>query len=242
LAATSRLVVGTGITNIWARTAYATTAAQGVLTRTFPGRFLLGLGSSHQPLVERVYRRRYEQPLAQMRQFLDGMDHAIALLDASQPEGTTASRVLAALGPKMLALAAQQADGAFPYLQTPDHTAMARQALGSDALLVVEQMAVVDESPSAARELARRHLSHYLPLPNYQANLARLGFGEDDLADGGSDRLVDALFAWGDVKAVASRVQEQRSAGADHVAVQVIMPSGRSPATQEWRELSGVLL
>jgi probable F420-dependent oxidoreductase len=148
---------------------------------------------------------------------------------------------LAALGPKMLELAASRADGAHPYFVPVEHTAVAREALGAGPLLCVEQAVVVETDPTAAREIARRHMSIYLTLPNYTNNLKRFGWTDDDIADGGTDALTDAIVAWGDLDAIRSRVQAHRDAGADHVAVQVLgSDDGAVPGL--WRELAPALL
>jgi probable F420-dependent oxidoreductase len=212
LASTGHLVVATGIVNIWAWDPAALHRAAAAVNATHPGRFLLGLGVSHKPLVQRL-GREYRQPLAAMRDFLDGLDRAAG-------PGTAPPRVLAALGTKMLELARSRTAGAHPYLVTPDHTAAARQVLGPERLLAPEQAVVVDRDRDRARRIAREYLAVYLTLPNYLANLGRLGLGDSDVAGGGSDRLVDALVPSGDAQAVAKRVREHFDAGADHVCLQ----------------------
>lgn len=234
----TRIVVATGIANIWARDAMAMSAGHKTLTAAFPGRFLLGIGVSHGPAVEGMRGHRYERPLATMRSYLDAMDAAVFL--AAPPEEEPV-RVLAALGPKMLGLAATRTAGAHPYLVPVDHTPLARQALGPDRLLCPEQAVVLETDPAEARRIARRHLRIYLDLPNYANNLRRFGFGDGDLADGGSDRLVDALVAWGDAETAARRVHDHLDAGADHVAVQVIEDDLRALPSAGWRELAGAL-
>jgi probable F420-dependent oxidoreductase len=239
LDATSELVVATGIAGIYSRDALAAACAQRTLTEAFPHRFLLGLGVSHRPAVEGLRGQTYRAPLAAMRAYLDAMDAApyFAVRPAEEPP-----RVLAALGPKMLALAAERSAGALTYLATPEHTASARAVMGPDASLYVEQMAVLETDPAAARAIARRTLAIYLPLANYANNLRRLGFTDGDLADGGSDRLVDAVFVWGDEAAIAARVADQRSAGADHVCVQVLPSEFGGLPLDEWRRLAPALL
>jgi probable F420-dependent oxidoreductase len=151
--------------------------------------------------------------------------------------------VIGGLGPKMLALAAERTAGAHPYNVTAEHTASARQILGAGKLLAPELAVAVERDPVAAREAGRRHLSVYLGLPNYTNNLERLGFTDDDFADNGSDRLVDAIVAWGTTEQIAARVREHLDAGADHVAVQVLVPREHAkPPIDEWRELAGALL
>lgn len=241
LQASERIVVATGIANIWNRTAMAMSAAQRTLTSAFPDRFLLGLGVSHGPMVEGFLGERYERPLTKMRDYLDATDRAPFMADAPAAART---RVLAALGPKMLRLAAENAAGAHPYFVPVEHTAMARQTLGSGPLLCVEQAAVLHTDPEQARAAARAHMALYLTLPNYTNNLRRLGFGDDDFDDGGSDRLVDALVAWGDVDAVAERVRAHHQAGADHVCVQVLgttREDARRLPLEQWRALAPAL-
>jgi probable F420-dependent oxidoreductase len=219
LAATSRMVIATGIANIWVRDPFATLAAQLTLAEAYPERFLLGLGVSHARMVEGKRGHHYSKPFSAMRTYLDAMDRLAASYRAVGP-GMHPPRVLAALGPKMLTLAAERAQGAHPYLVPPEHTAQAREQLGRNRWLIPEQGVVLETNPADARAIARRHLAPYLGLPNYTNNLSRLGF-TDDLAAGGSDRLVDALFAWGNIAQVARRVQDHHDAGADHVCIQV---------------------
>ncbi|MFE3825690.1 LLM class F420-dependent oxidoreductase [Streptomyces sp. NPDC059092] len=225
--ATRRITVATGILSIWQHEASAVAEQVAAVERAAPGRFVLGLGVSHDALAP-----RYARPYTTMVGYLDALDAA--------PEPVPArGRVLAALGPKMLALASERAAGAHPYLVTPEHTAQARAALGPDALLAPELGVVLDTDLDRARTTARAMLSFYLGLPNYTGNLLRLGFTEDDFTDGGSARLLDALFALGDADAVRARVDAYRAAGANHVALQVLTrdPAGALPRT-EWRELA----
>jgi probable F420-dependent oxidoreductase len=168
-----------------------------------------------------------------MRTYLDGLDTAEQPLPRER-------RVLAALGPKMLELARDRAGGAHPYNVTPAHSAIAREALGPDALVATEQAVALTTDATVARAAGRQHLSIYLDLPNYTNNLRRLGFGDEDFADGGSDRLVDALVAWGDEATIAARVQEHRDAGADHVCIQVVNQDADAPRAQ-WRALAASL-
>src|SRR4029450_9590947 len=185
LGATSRIVIATGIANIYARDPVTTAAGQNTLAEAYPGRFLLGLGVSHIPLVEQIRGHSYGNPLTSMRAYLDGMDRAPY---RSVPPSVRPVRVLAALGPGMLRLAAERAGGAHSYFVPPEHTARAREILGSDRLLAVEQAVVLETDPSKAREIARVHTSRYLALPNYVNNLRRLGFSEEDLAGSGGGR------------------------------------------------------
>lgn len=229
LAGTTRMVVATGIVSIWKHSPEETAAAHAELTAAHPGRFLLGLGVSHAFLTDGQYRR----PLAKMREYLDG-------LDAAEPPVPAAERVLAALGPRMLELARDRSGGAHPYLVTPEHTRLAREILGPDRLLAVEQAVVLETDPERARAVGRQHLAIYLQAPNYTNNWLRLGFSEEDLAGGGSDRLVDVLVAWGDAGAIRERVARHHEAGADHVCVQVVTGEFRAPL-EEWRTLASVL-
>ena len=238
LEVTQRIVLATGIANIWNRTPMAMAGVHRTLASAFPDRFLLGLGVSHAPMVEGFLGERYERPLTKMRSYLDAMDAVPFMAGAPAVEPR---RVLAALGPRMLALAAERADGAHPYFVPVEHTAAARQTLGQGPLLCVEQAAVLEQDPGAARATAREHMAIYLGLPNYTNNLRRMGFGDDDIGGGGSDRLVDAIVAWGSLDAVAARVRAHHDAGADHVCVQVLGPTMREPPVAQWRELAPAL-
>jgi probable F420-dependent oxidoreductase len=238
LGATERMTVATGIVPLYARNAMTLNGAWQTIEEAYPGRFVLGIGVSHAPMVEGLQQVEYAPPLATMRSYLDRMDAAPFF--AAKPS-TPPRRVLAALGPKMLALAAERADGALPYNVTPEHTKSAREILGPDRVLAVEQKAVLLEDPTDARRVAREALSVYFGLPNYVNNWKRLGFGDDDVADGGSDRLVDAMVVWGDEGAVRARVQAHRDAGADHVCVQVLATTNEAPL-DEWRRLAPALL
>ena len=233
LAETERVVVATGIASIWARTPTAAANGAATLGEAYPGRFVLGLGVSHAPLVAEL-GREYARPLSTMREYLDAID--ATQYDGPPPQRPVA-RVLAALAPKMLELARDRAQGAHPYLGTTRHTAMARRVLGSGPLLAPEQGFVLERDPARARALGRRHLEPYLQFENYRRNWLRDGFTEDDLARGGSDRLVDELVAWGDDSAVRTRIEEQLDAGADQVVVQAL---GADPQEQLWR-LAGIL-
>ncbi len=223
-AATSSVTIATGVLNIWRQTPEATNAWWAALPPGERDRTLLGLGVSHSQLVGEAWAR----PLAAMRAFLDALD-----VPADH-------RCLAALGPRMLALAGERTAGAHPYLVTPDHTALAREALGPDALVAPEQGVVLETDPGIARALAREAIEGYTGLPNYVNNWKRLGFTDDDVTSL-SDRLVDALVAWGDVDAIAARVAEHRAAGADHVCLQVLQAPGRHPMPRAtWEALAGV--
>ena len=239
LAATNQLTVATGIMNIWARDPLTTTAAQLTLAEAYPNRFLLGLGTSHARLVEEERGHQYEQPVAKMRGYLDAMDQLAQRYRAVRP--LSSPRVLAALGPKMLTLAAERADGAHTYFVPPEHTTQARAVLGDDKLLAVEQAVVLETEPSKARAIARRHTRRYLPLPNYTNNLRRFGFNLADFEHEGSDRLVDAIVAWGDVEDIARRIQAHQAAGADHVCIQVITADVRRLPYETWQLLAQAL-
>jgi probable F420-dependent oxidoreductase len=224
LANTTRLIVASGIANIYARDSFAAAAAQKGLNEQSGDRFLLGLGVSHIPLVKDMRQHEYGKPVATMRAYLEGMAAAPYKSVAPQSPPRT---VLAALGPKMLELAGERADGAHPYNVPPQHTREAREILGPNKLLCVEQAAILETDGSQARALGRQFLKIYMGLPNYVNNWRRLGFSDPDFAGGGSDRLIDAVVAWGDEKAIRKRIDEHWQAGADHVCVQAIGASGR---------------
>jgi probable F420-dependent oxidoreductase len=219
LANTGSLIVASGIANIYARDSFSAAAAQKGLNEQSGGRFLLGLGVSHIPLVEGLRQHQYGKPVATMRSYLQAMGKSRY---QSVPPAAPPKTVLAALGPKMLELSAELADGAHPYNVTPEHTRQARALLGASKLLCVEQGAILETNPAQARATARRFLSIYMGLPNYVNNWRRMGFDDDDFAAGGSDRLVDAVIVWGDEKAIRARIDEHWQAGADHVCVQAI--------------------
>ncbi|MBI2773639.1 MAG: TIGR03620 family F420-dependent LLM class oxidoreductase [Chloroflexi bacterium] len=219
---TDRIPVATGIANTWARDPVAMQNGARALADAFPGRFILGLGVSHAPVVRRRSGGTYEKPLRHMREYLDAMDSArFTAPEPAQP----APRVLAALGPKMLALAGERSAGAHPYFVPLAHTPIARKALGEGPLLAVEQAVVFEEDPISARAIAKEHMADYLRLDNYANNLRRLGWSDDDIA-GPSDRLVDAIVAWGPMKTVIARVRAHLDAGADHVCIQPLAPEG----------------
>ena len=219
-AATRSLTLATGVANIHHRHPGVMHQAAQTLAEQSDGRFVLGLGVSHAPLVEGVRNLPYTRPLAAMREYLDGMDDAPYL---SRPPADPPLRVLAALGPKMLELARDRADGSLSYWTTPTHTAIAREALGPDRLLCVEQKVVLSEDPDTARETARQALAMYANLPNYRNCWLRLGFSDAQI-DERKDDFVDALVAWGDADAAQARIEEHRAAGADHICVQLLPP------------------
>ncbi|MGW5428405.1 LLM class F420-dependent oxidoreductase [Streptomyces sp. NPDC004059] len=228
LEGTGRLVVGTSIQSIWQYDAETSAAAFAEVDTAHPGRFVLGLGVSHAKLAD-----QYRRPYSALVSYLDVLDEAGVPADR---------RVLAALGSKTLELSRDRAAGAVPYLVTPEHTAQAREILGAGPLLAPELKVVLETDPSRARSLARDALAMYLALPNYTNNFLRHGFTEDDLADGGSDRLVDAVFAWGDDSRIRERINAFHQAGADHVALQPITGGDRdSLPREEWRRLASLL-
>lgn len=237
LSATSSLTVATGIASLHARTAQTMQAGWKTVAEAFPNRFILGIGVSHQPMVEGAHKRTYDKPYSTMVEYLDAMDKGLFF---AAPPTAAPRRVLAALGPKMLTLAAERTDGAHPYFTPVEHTALARQTMGPDAFLAPEVAVVFETDPIKAREIARKYMATYLRLPNYTNNLKRMGFGEDDI-NGPSDALVDAIVGWGTTESVVARVQQHLDAGADHVCVQVLTPEmGRLPM-DEWRELASAV-
>jgi probable F420-dependent oxidoreductase len=238
LTAGSRIPLCTGIANIWARDPLAMANGAKALAEAYPGRFILGVGVSHAPSVA-ARGGAYERPLARMRAYLDAMD--AARYDGPEPEHP-APRLLAALGPGMLELAAERAAGAHTYFVPVEHTRVARERLGPGPVLAVEMTTVLDVDPVAARSVARGFAGHYLELPNYADNLRRLGWGEGDVASAGSDALIDAVIPWGGVEAVAERVRHHLEAGADHVAVQVISTAPADLCIRQFRELAPALL
>lgn len=230
LAATSRIVVATGILSIWDYAPEEVAARHAAVTAEHPERFLLGLGVSHEALV----KERYQRPLAAMQAFLDGLDRAA-------PSVPTTQRVLAALGPRMLATARERAAGAHPYMVTPEHTRRARQLLGPDRLLAPEVKVVIDPDPNRALGIARRHVAMYLALPNYANNLRRLGYTDADMAEGGSAELISSVVAWQGTDAIKERVAAHEEAGADHVCVQVLTDDRGVLPRSQWRELAAIL-
>lgn len=236
LAGSERMVLATGVANIYARDPMAMVNGARTLQEAFPGRFVLGIGVSHAPSVAKrgaVYGR----PIETMTAYLDAMDAAAWV----GPSVERPPLVLAALGPRMLELAARRADGAHPYFVPVEHTAFARRHLGPDPVLVVEQTAVIDTDPGRARAVARDFATRYLALPNYANNLRRLGFGDDDVTGGGSDRLLDAVVPQGSADAIAARVREHLDAGADHVCVQLRSADPADLCAEEYRDLLAAL-
>jgi probable F420-dependent oxidoreductase len=201
----------------------------GALEQAYPGRFHLGLGVSHAPLVDRnTEPGRYGRPLSTMREYLHDLDGSVP----------SSRMLLAALAPRMLELARERAAGSHPYFVPVAHTRFAREVLGPDATLAVEQTVLLETDPAAARETARAFMATYLNFPNYVNTLLRHGFSEEDVSNGGSDRVVDAIVAWGDEEAIHERVAAHHEAGADHVCIQVLGPSSQGIALEEWRRLA----
>jgi probable F420-dependent oxidoreductase len=234
---TSRLVVGTSIVNIWMYDPPLVAASYRRVSDRHGVRLLVGLGVGHAPAVEAT-GQQYVRPVQTMQSYLDE-------LDAGEPGIPKDARALAALGPRMLQVAAQRSAGALPYLTPPEHTRRAREILGARPLLVAEQKVVLDADPGSARALARRGVARYFKLPNYTSNLKRFGFTDEDLAGGGSDRVIDAIVAWGDLDAIARRIGEHLDAGADQVAIQVLtdaVNAGTGLARDEWRNLAPALV
>jgi probable F420-dependent oxidoreductase len=229
LDATSSLVVATGVVNIWKDGVPSIAAAWHRIAARYPGRFLLGVGVGHPESIGARYRRPYQA----LQAYLDGLDAA----------GVPASeRMVGALGPRVLRLAAERSAGAHPYLTTPQHTKLAREVLGAGVLLAPEQKVVIEPDPVRARAAGRPAIAtSYLSLVNYTNNLRRLGYSDEDFADGGSDRLIDALLGHGEPAAVARRVTEHLDAGADHVAIQLVPPRGQE-LLDGYRRLAAVLL
>ena len=238
LANSERLVIATGIANIWARDAIAMANGHRTLSEAYPGRFLLGIGVSHAPTVK-LRGASYEKPIENMTRYLDAMDKApyTGPAPAERP-----ARVLAALGPRMLRLAAERSLGAHPYFVPVEHTAVARRELSAGPLLAVEQAAVFSRDPTIARTTARKHMKRYLALENYTNSLKRLGWSDPDFANDGSDALVDAIVVWGDAAQIRARVDAHLAKGADHVCLQVLRPDLAAHPLTEWRLLAPSLL
>ncbi len=233
LSATNHTVVATGILNLWMNEPADVAASYAALTAAHGDRFLMGIGVSHAPLVDSAEPGRYRRPLAATASFLDALDSA----EQPVPAG---ARVLAALGPKMLELAAARSRGAHPYLVTPEHTRGARQLLGEGPLLLPEQTAILTDDPAEARAIGTGWLNMYLAMPNYANNMLRLGFTADDVASV-SDRLFDAIIVWGDEAAVIGRVNDHLAAGADHVCLQVLTANLNEYPRADWRRIAAAL-
>lgn len=233
LSATNDIVIATGILNLWMNEPDDVAASYRSLTAAHGDRFLMGIGVSHAPLIDSTEPGRYRKPLAATAAFLDALDNA------EHPVPVDA-RVLAALGPKMLELAADRSRGAHPYLVTPEHTRRAREVLGNGPLLLPEQTVILTDDAAEARTIGTRWIKRYLAMPNYANNLLRLGFSTEDV-ESVSDTLLDAIIAWGDEAAVLGRVNEHLSAGADHVCVQVLTANPNEYPREEWRRIAAAL-
>lgn len=233
LAATTTTTIATGILNLWMHTPGDVATHYAALTAEHGDRFLVGIGVSHAPLIDAGNPGRYRKPLAATKAFLDELDATPQPIPAER-------RALAALGPKMLQLAAQRSAGAHPYLVTPDHTASARETLGDGPLLLPEQTVILTEDADEARSIGTDWLRSYLGLPNYANNLLRSGFSEDDISQV-SQRLFDAIIVWGDEQTVLRRVFEHRAAGADHVCVQVLLNDPKAYPREQWRRIAAAL-
>jgi probable F420-dependent oxidoreductase len=238
LAGSERAIVAPGIASIYARDPMAMAGGAKALAEAYPGRFVLGIGVSHAPSVA-TRGSSYGKPVEAMTAYLDGM--AAASYAGPEPEEPV-PLVLAALGPRMLELAAARGDGAHPYFVPIEHTPIARAVLGPEPCLAVEQTAVLSTDPAEARRIGRAFARHYLALPNYANNLRRLNWSEEDIANDGSDRLIDAVVAWGDASAIVDRVKAHLDAGADHVCVQLRAESSADPSLAGYRELAAGLL
>lgn len=238
LAASERAVVAPGIASIYARDPMAMANGARTLEEAYPGRFVLGIGVSHAPSVQ-TRGGDYGRPIETMTAYLDAMEAA----SYAGPELAAAvPLVLAALGPRMLELAAERTDGAHPYFVPIEHTPVARERLGPEPCLAVEQTAVLTTDAAEGRRIGRAFARHYLALENYANNLRRLGWSDEDIANDGSDRMIDAVVAWGDVDAIVARVKAHLDGGADHVCVQLRVDSSADPALAGYAELASALL
>jgi probable F420-dependent oxidoreductase len=238
LGASTKAVIAPGIASIYARDPMAMAGGAKALAEAYPGRYVLGIGVSHAPSVQ-TRGGSYGKPIETMTAYLDAMDAASY---AGPEPGEPVPLVLAALGPKMLELAASRADGAHPYFVPVEHTPIARAAIGNECCLAVEMTAVLSTDPATARRIGRGFARHYLALPNYANNLRRLGWADEDIASDGSDRMIDAVVAWGDVDAIVARARAHLDAGADHVCVQLRADSSADPVVEGFRELASGLL
>jgi probable F420-dependent oxidoreductase len=234
LANTERLVIATGIANIYARDPMAMANGQRALAEQSGGRFLLGVGVSHRPMVEALRGHTYSRPVATMRAYLQAMREAPY---QAPPPREVPPTVVAALGPRMMALSGELAQGAHPYNTIPEHTGNARRILGPGKILAPEVWVLLETDPATARRAAREALSHYLQLENYVNAWKAQGFSEADMSGGGADRFIDAVVAWGDEAAIRRRIEEHWDAGADHVCIQPINPAGGREVDERVLEL-----
>lgn len=246
LGASRNIRLASGIANLQLRAPVSMNAGWMTVSEAFPDRFILGVGVSHASFVQRALSGvDYDKPLTRMRTYLDEMDSAEFIC----PKPAAPRRVLGAVGPRMVRLAAERTDGAFTYLMPPEHTARARGDLDSASApgarnLAVELMVVLDSNADTARETARKNLSRYLQQPNYLNGLRSFGFTDADFGSASSpasDRVVDAIVAWGDEDAILRRIREHESAGADHVAIQVLTSTPRTMPHAEWHRLADAL-
>ncbi len=235
LDATPRLGVASGIVSIWHAEPADVASTVARFEQDHPGRFLLGVGTSHAPVVDATAADTYTKPYSHMVEYLDA-------LDAADPPVPAGRRVLAALGPRMLALSAPRSAGAHPYFVPAEHTAQAREILGDGPMLAPEVAVVLESDETTARGIAREYMRGYLSLPNYSNNLRRLGYSEEDVSGGGSDRLMDALIPWGDLDRVVAGIEKHYSAGADEVAIQVLTTDQNAFPTAEYRRLASALI
>jgi probable F420-dependent oxidoreductase len=233
LQATQRVAVASGIVSIWTHPPDDITHDFFDLERQFPGRFLLGIGISHAQVVERA-GLTYAKPMQKLRTYLDQ-------LDVQSPSVPNDRRCIASLGPMSLQLARDRTWGTHPYFVPVAHTKIARDTVGPGKLVATELMVVLDQNPETARATARQHMAMYLAAPNYASNLLKLGYSQSDLDDGGSDRIVDDIVAWGSPQRILERIHEHHAAGADHVCIQVLNQDRRVPALEEWRTLAKTL-
>ncbi|OHV40573.1 MULTISPECIES: TIGR03620 family F420-dependent LLM class oxidoreductase [Pseudofrankia] len=243
LSATRRIAVASGIANIAFRDPIALATAARALGEAFPGRYLLGLGGHR---VDDSIHKLDGYPLPALGKAVSTMGAYLAAMDAvpahSPSPRPAVRRVLAALGPKMLSLAAERTWGAHPYFVPVEHTRRARELMGPEAFLGVEQAVVLDTAADRARQVATAHVAGYVSMaPHQEASMRRLGFGDDDLVDGPSRRLVDAIVAYGDVEVIRDRVRQHLDAGANHVCVQVLTADPTALPDREWRELAPAL-
>ena len=238
LSATKRIGVATGIASMYARSAITMQAGWRTLSEAFGERFTLGIGASHEHMATKLHKGSYDKPYSAMVAYLDQMDSG---LYAAAAPTSTPRRVLAALGPRMLALSAERGLGAHPYFVPPEHTKIARDVLGSGPLLAPEQAVLLETDPTKAREVARKFMSTYIRLPNYANNLRRLGYTDADLGDKTtppSDRMVDAIVAWGTIDQAVARIKAHFDAGASHVSIQVLDENFMALPMPQWREFA----
>lgn len=233
LKATNRIPVATGVLNLWMHSPDDVAAHCASVKETFGDRLLLGIGVSHGPIINSIKPGEYRKPLTATAAYLDALDNA-------KPPVPVQDRVLAALGPKMLQLAATRSAGAHPYLVTPEHTATAREAMGESAVVLPEQTVILCHGREAARTIGMEWLQAYQSLPNYVNNFARYGFSADDVAKV-TDRFFDAIFAWGDEEVILRRIKEHESAGADHVCIQALGADLRAFPIESWRRIAAAL-